>query len=95
MGRFVFLFGWIPRGKGKAPTFTRPGEPDPEEVRERLATTRDQLAGLDLEHLDSLRMSYPHPVFGILTLPRWLRFIQIHHDHHRRIIRDLRSAASG
>lgn len=89
MGRAVLLLGWIPRGRGKAPDFTRPEERGPEELYNLLEATRDRLAGLDLSHLSSLGLAYPHPVFGVLSLPRWLRFIQIHHDHHGRIIRDI------
>ncbi len=95
MGRLVFLLGWIPRGRGKAPEFSRPEDPEPAEVREQLEATRDRLAGLDLERLADLRLTYPHPVFGILDLPRWLRFLQIHHDHHRRIIREIRVGTGG
>lgn len=92
MGRVVLLLGRIPRGRGKAPSITRPPSVGPDTVREQLESVKKRLETLDLDYLSSLGLAHPHPVFGILSLTRWLRFIEIHHNHHTRIITDIRRA---
>ena len=34
-----------------------------------------------------------HPYFGALDIAEWMRFMDVHHRHHLKIIRDIRKAA--
>lgn len=90
-GWLVLWTGYIPRGAGRAPGPTVPEGMERETVarglREVLAATRE-LSG----ELDALARSDPrleHPVLGSMGPLQWLRFGRIHHDHHRKIVRDI------
>ncbi|RMH15779.1 MAG: DinB family protein [Acidobacteria bacterium] len=94
IGRLVLLTGYIPRGRGKAPERTRPSA-EPQATYEELDQLRQRLAALDgeLGRLERSRATVPHPFFGPLRPAQWLRFLDVHHRHHLKIIRDLRAAA--
>lgn len=97
IGRVILLFGRIPRGKGKAPEPARPGDDvDPAVLGTALdefKMTLEQLEG-QLGALEAQRAVRPHPYFGGLRPAQWLRFIEIHQDHHQRIIDDIRKQAA-
>lgn len=90
IGRLVLRFGWIPRGVGKSPKRFR-GAPavaaDLDGAIDRVARAFDALP------FDALRKSrvplVPHPRFGSLTPPQALRFIEVHTQHHLKIIDDI------
>jgi DinB superfamily len=90
IGRVILRFGWIPRGIGKSPKRFR-GAPaiaaDLDAAIERVALAFDALP------FDALRKSrvpvMPHPRFGGLTPPQALRFIEVHTQHHLKIIDDI------
>ncbi len=99
LGRMILLFGIIPRGKGRAWQQLLPGETID---GERLAASFDDLA----RRLEAVYEPHPgeleappgkfrHRIFGILHAFQWLRFVDIHHRHHGRIIRDIRRAHRG
>lgn len=88
-GRLVLFTGYIPRGVGKAPAMTRPApHSEPAEVAARLATERRRIAGWAprLGELVGLDPNLRHPYFGGLDAAQWLRFVQVHHRHHRKIV---------
>lgn len=89
----VMLGGWIPRGKGKAPAAVLPQGAESKDLRQLLEACQHRLTALDLEG-KAKDFSFPHPVFGVLSLAHWLRFIEIHHNHHGRIIADIRQKTS-
>lgn len=92
IGRLLLALGWIPRGVGKAPAMARPESSGRAAVIAGLQAARRRLEALD-ERLDAVaaaRGRASHPIFGGLTPARWLRFLQIHHHHHLKIIRDIR-----
>jgi hypothetical protein len=63
-------------------------------VIEKLEETRRRIAALE-DRLDEIargRGRASHPVFGGLTPARWVRFFWVHHHHHLKIIREVRSA---
>lgn len=93
-GRVVLALGWIPRGVGKAPATSRPEARDREQVAAALGEVRGRIAALGdrLEEIAAARGRASHPIFGGLTPARWLRFLQIHHHHHLKIVEDIRSA---
>lgn len=91
LGRITLWTGWIPRGKGRAPDFTRPEAVPPEGLRSQIVEVRRLLHGvLDApEKLADPRRIASHPHFGGLTAAQWLRFVAVHHRHHVKIIRDV------
>ena len=93
IGRVMLLAGYIPRGKGRAPSFVLPRDVDPGGLEPTLASIRERFAALDLGRIAAGGALGRHPVFGYLDAARWLRFVDIHHHHHWKIIRDIRRAA--
>jgi hypothetical protein len=93
-GRLVLLFGFIPRGRGRATTPLRPQGLAVDELRGRLGEIGERVRRLgprlgELEHTPG---RFRHLIFGGLTGAQWHRFLAIHHHHHLKIIRDVRSA---
>jgi hypothetical protein len=86
LGRLVMLFGWIPRGLGKAPV-KLVGTPA---TREQLETQLAELDSvLDRAAAEPPRGNEPvlrHPVFGGLSFAQALEFVVIHTRHHLKII---------
>jgi hypothetical protein len=93
MGRLVLLLGWIPRGIGKAPATTAPKHVERVEVTALLEALRTRVTTLDLERIARGGGRAHHPAFGGFTARQWLRFLDIHHRHHLRIVQDLKRAA--
>ena len=87
----VFLTGWIPRGRGKAPDIALPSETiSPPELERMLGESERALSGVpDLDP----QSWFSHFVFGPLNRDKTLRFLQIHNRHHLRIIADILAAA--
>lgn len=90
-GRLVLLTGFIPRGKARAPDFTRPEALDGPALRDGLADVRQRAGGLSdvLDSLANEQATRRHPILGHFTPPRWFRFAVVHHRHHQKIIRDI------
>jgi hypothetical protein len=95
-GAVVLWLGMIPRGKGRAPQFTRPAGSQLEEIVAGLHAVREdvEILGGDLDGLAAAPMTRRHPLLGCYTAVQWLRFIHIHHVHHRHIIEDIRAACT-
>ena len=90
IGRLILLFGWIPRGRGRAPTRLRGARATREELSAALDALAAQLSRLETAHLEPNRGPIvPHPVFGGLTPPQAVRFAAIHTKHHLKIVSDL------
>ncbi len=95
LGRIILATGFIPRGRGKAPKGVRPAgraASDIEAGLHRLRQRCDQLR----EHLPLLEEAgwrCHHPYFGALAIGEWMRFMDVHHRHHLKIVRDIRKAA--
>lgn len=95
-GRLCLLLGWIPRGAGKAPEMVIPAGREPSDVQaglERLRRRLDEL-GEQLPLLEQSGWRCRHPVFGALDVGEWMRFMDTHHRHHLKIVRDIRRAAA-
>ena len=86
MGRLVLLFGWIPRGRGKAPeklNGTRATRAQLEAQLAELDTVIDRaLAEPPRDDAPILR----HPAFGGLSYAESLAFVAVHTNHHLKII---------
>lgn len=94
-GRITLWTGWIPRGVGKAPSYTLPQLTTRAKLAEDLAGLAARLAAVAprLAEVAAGRGRSRHPVFGGLDAGQWLRFIAIHHDHHGKIVRAIRRRA--
>jgi len=91
VGRICLWFGYIPRGRGKAPKGVVPQGIPNEVIANRLEAVRQGFTELEasVEPLSSSTATVPHPVFGRLDACQWLRFTEIHNRHHQKIMRDI------
>lgn len=86
----VLRFGYIPRGRSRSPEFTKPKASVPVE---------DLLALLDKSAREIARVPsfdraawFHHPLLGPMDRDQALRFVQVHHRHHLKIVADIVSA---
>lgn len=87
LGRFCLWSGYIPRGKGKAPKVVIP--PDDikaEDLLKQVENARDLLNKLNT--IDKTA-TFKHPFFGVLSKKQTIRFIEVHTNHHLKIINDI------
>lgn len=88
---YIFLRGSIPRGRGKAPKIAvAQGEISIDEIKALLSLAREQIPKLQKLHKNA---HFPHPYFGNLNLKPSMRFLEIHTEHHLKIIRDIKKAS--
>ena len=85
--RGVFLTGRIPQGRAQAP---RSVHPEPAPARAHLDACLQQAR----QQVEAIRAMAPdawfkHFVFDVLKRDEALRFLQIHTDHHLRIIQQI------
>ena len=78
----------IPRGIAKAPKGVRPIDENitEENLHQRLDTVKKLLLAansLSQNHF------FPHPFFGDLRLKTAIRFLEIHTNHHLKIVREI------
>lgn len=95
IGRIMLLTGFIPRGKGKAPQSTLPKAAKREDVRADLEKALKHFQKLQprLGEISQSPGRSPHPMLGMFNGTEWLRFMDAHHYHHMKIIRDIQRAA--
>lgn len=93
-GRLVLILGWIPRGAGKARDRWSPADADPERARQAVASLAARLKALEprLLEIAQTRAALPHPVFRAFTPAQWLKFLEVHQNHHLKIVRDIQRA---
>jgi len=85
---FVLTIGKIPRGNAKAPKGVRPIEEDL--TKEALLTFVERSQKSIKTALNSTPKAYfEHPYFGLLSRDKSIRFLEIHTEHHLKIIRDI------
>lgn len=79
--------GYIPRGRAQSPQNIRPP---------KIIVTDDILRQLsearkNIEKLRSLDVNanFDHPVFGMLIKAQTIRFLEVHTNHHLKIIADI------
>ncbi|MEL6652894.1 MAG: DUF1569 domain-containing protein [Bacteroidota bacterium] len=83
----VFISGSIPRGVAQSPKSVRPPEVIvTEDIRKQLSEARSNLQAFTTLPEGA---NFEHPVFGNLNRKKSLRFLEIHTDHHLKIIRDI------
>lgn len=83
----LFPLCYIPRGKAKAPKFVLP----PEIIKDEDLQKQLQIAKNHIEVLKALPKTayFKHFVFGKLSKKQTLRFLEMHTNHHLKIVRDI------
>jgi DinB superfamily len=96
VGRIVLFTGHIPRGRGKSPERFLPVQVEVTHLQAGLAVVRQGFSRLNeqLPALHDTTTRFAHPVFGGLTRRQWLRFAEIHQQHHVAIINDILRACA-
>ncbi|MFK7811147.1 MAG: DUF1569 domain-containing protein [Maribacter sp.] len=84
---FCHTFNFIPRGKAQSPKYVLPPiEIKTEDILAQLAKAKTHLQ--NLKGLDP-NANINHPFFKQLNLSQSKRFMQVHTNHHLKIIRDI------
>lgn len=93
-GRLLLALGRLPRGVGKSPAAVRGADRRAGELRDALAGVRLLVTRLRASTGIFARRTpvFPHPYFGGLDAAQALRFLNVHTDHHLRIVADIRKA---
>ncbi len=83
----VFSIGKIPRGKARAPeTVISVGEISLNDLNSQLEKGKTSIQ--ELLKCTS-KSNFKHPYFGRLNLKQTIRFLEIHTDHHLKIVDDI------
>lgn len=85
--KIIFTIGNIPRGKGKSPKSVLP----PEKIKTKDIVKQLDQAKENLMNVNSLKKDqyFSHYIFGILNKEKTKRFLEIHTNHHLKIVRDI------
>ena len=87
MKKLIFLLGFIPRGKAKAPKIVRPeGEINRDTLASSVSKVRENLIGW--KDFDK-NANFPHPFFGVLNKKETENFLVLHTKHHLMIVNDI------
>lgn len=84
----IMLTGYMPRGKANAPKITKSEEVHFSEafLLEKIEEAKAELASLEAYDENTF---FPHPFFGHVNKANTVRFLEIHTNHHLKIIRDI------
>ena len=78
---------YIPRGKAKSPSVVRPPDKiSTAEIKSQLTEAKKRIS--EVFELDE-KAHFEHPVFGTIARGHALRFIEVHTNHHLKIVRDI------
>jgi len=84
---YVTLRGSFPRGRGKAPERVIPmGEITPDMLNDLITKSLNALN--EIPGLPK-NVHFKHPLFGLLNKKSTIHFLQIHTNHHDKIIKDI------
>jgi hypothetical protein len=79
--------GFIPRGRAQSPQSVRPPEIIiTEDIFRQLLVARKNIE--KLQNLDD-NANFAHPIFGMLDKAQTIRFLEVHTEHHLKIIDDI------
>ncbi|NNC49945.1 MAG: DUF1569 domain-containing protein [Flaviramulus sp.] len=83
----LFPLNYFPRGKVKAPKHVS----SPETIKTEDLKTQLQTARKHIDKLDTLPKNayFKHFIFGMLSKKQTLRFLQMHTNHHLKIVNDI------
>lgn len=90
LGRAILTVGRIPRGRGKAPAVVRPSDGSTTEQVQAVVLNA-KASGAEVANAPEAG-TFDHPIFGVLDKKRAIRFLEVHTDHHIRIIKDILDA---
>jgi hypothetical protein len=84
---FISILGFIPRGKAKAPKIVQPDD----NITEELLLSSIQKVKIALQVWDSFDKNcyFPHPFFGNLNKKSTEWFLNLHTNHHLKIVNDI------
>jgi hypothetical protein len=87
MRTVLFLFGYIPRGRGQSPKQVLP----PDVITEKDLLHQLNAAKVQVETLPNLNENnyFKHFIFGTLNKAQTIRFLGMHTKHHVKIVRDI------
>jgi hypothetical protein len=85
LGKIFFKLGFFPRGKAKAPNYVKP----PEVILKEDLLSQLQEARAHIEIIPTLDENafFKHPLFGNINKIRVSRFLELHTNHHLKIIK--------
>ncbi len=86
----VFFTGKIPRGRAKNPKVVDPDFFNEDSLKIHIQKTKTTI--LELIHLEKEKY-FKHPFFGNLKLKDTIKFLEIHTNHHLKIIEEIQKAA--
>ncbi|WP_298519612.1 DUF1569 domain-containing protein [uncultured Kordia sp.] len=79
--------GFIPRGKAESPQSVRPPEIIvTDDILKQLLEARKSID--KLQSFDA-NVNFDHPVFGMLDKAQTIRFLEVHTNHHLKIVADI------
>ena len=87
IGKIFFTIGHFPKGRAKAPKRVMP--PDVilrEDILSQINTAKERIH--QISSLDD-NAYFQHPIFGNINRKRVVRFLEIHTNHHLKIIKDI------
>ncbi|MFD2822804.1 DUF1569 domain-containing protein [Lacinutrix iliipiscaria] len=89
LGKIFFTLGFFPRGKARAPKYVKP----PEVVLKEDLIHQLQDARAAIKTLPQLDKNafFKHPIFGNINTSRVTRFLELHTNHHLKIIKEIMS----
>ena len=87
----VYLTGKMPRGRAKNPKVVEPDFFDENTLKVHLEKTKTTIK--ELENIDKNKF-LKHPYFGNLKLKDTIKFLEIHTNHHLKIINDIQKTVS-
>ncbi|WP_431156824.1 DUF1569 domain-containing protein [Winogradskyella poriferorum] len=87
LGKFCLLTRYIPRGSGKAPKVVLP----PEVIKLNDLLEQLELARLNIKDYPKInnKATFKHLYFGILNKTSTFKFLEVHTNHHLKIIDDI------
>lgn len=85
----VLAIGYIPRGSVKAPKMVQPEEGEISEsfLRESIEKIKQKIQ--KLPEISQEKSFMPHPLMGKLHRADTIRFLEVHTNHHLKIIREI------
>ena len=87
IGKIFFMIGHFPKGRAKAPKRVVPPEIIlKEDIVSQLETAFSQIK--EISELND-KSYFTHPIFGNINKTRVVRFLEIHTNHHLKIIKDI------
>lgn len=84
LGKVFFKIGHFPKGKAKSPKRALP----PDIILEEDLKTQLKVAKKNIKNINDLNDNayFEHPIFGNINKARVVRFLDVHTNHHLKII---------